>query len=161
MELRLIPAYDRVQEIGTLFQEYTELLIAGDPSFRDYLALQNYEAELSHLEEKYGPPDGRLYLAYCGGALAGCIGLRRMDGKRCEMKRLYVRPQFRGKRVGERLVERIIAEAKAIGYTVMLLDTLPFLDSAIRLYRKFGFYKVGRYNDNPIDTSVYLRLDLK
>lgn len=161
MEWNVCPAYGRGQEVRTLFQEYTEMLIAGDPSFREYLALQNYEAELAHLEEKYGPPDGRLYLAYWEGALAGCIGLRKMDETTCEMKRLYVRPQFRGKHIGERLVEQIIGEAKTIGYTVMLLDTLPFLDSAIRLYRGFGFYEVSRYNDNPIDTSVYLRLDLQ
>ena len=160
MELQTIPAYGHDQEVRALFQEYTDMLIQGDPSFRDYLALQNYETELAHLEEKYGLPHGRLYLAYWNGALAGCIGLRKMDGATCEMKRLYVRPAFRGKHIGERLVEKIIGEAKAIGYQAMLLDTLPFLDSALRLYRGFGFYEVSRYYDNPIETSVYLRLDL-
>ena len=77
------------------------------------------------------------------------------------MKRLYVRPEFRGKRLGNILVEKIIADAKEIGYSYMLLDTLPFLQSAIRMYKKFGFYEIERYNDSPMDTSIYMKLDLR
>ena len=76
------------------------------------------------------------------------------------MKRLYVRPQFRGKKVGEQLIQRIIADAKEIGYSYMLLDTLPFLKTAIHMYKRLGFYTIKRYNDSPMNTSIYMKLDL-
>ena len=136
------------------------MLIAGDSSFQQYLEIQNYDKELLHLEEKYGFPDGRLYLAYEKGELAGCIGLRKMDSQNSEMKRLYVRPQFRGKHIGDQLIEKIIADAKEIGYSYMLLDTLPFLESAIYLYKKYGFYEIESYNDSPMSTSIYMKLEL-
>lgn len=160
MGIELRPALGHSEEVGILFAEYTQMLLAGDPSFQTYLDVQHYDRELRHLDEKYGPPDGRLYLAYCDGALAGCVGLRRLDGQGCEMKRLYVRPAFRGKKLGALLVERIIADARKIGYAHMLLDTLPFLKSAIQMYKKFGFYEVDSYNDSPMDTSIYMRLEL-
>lgn len=147
-------------DVGILFSEYTQMLIDGDPSFQAYLDIQNYDGELSHLEQKYGYPSGRLYLADWDGKLAGCIGLRRLDGIRCEMKRLYVRPEFRGYHIAQTLVERILRDARETGYQVMLLDTLPFLESALHLYRKLGFYEVPRYNDSPMDTSIYLQKDL-
>ena len=136
------------------------MLIANDPAFKQYLDIQNYDEELLHLEEKYGMPEGRLYLLYCGQELAGCIGLRKIDRLTCEMKRLYVKPKFRGRQLGKRLAEQIIAEAKAVGYSHMLLDTLPFLQSAIKLYRELGFYETESYNNSPMDTSIYMRLDL-
>ena len=76
------------------------------------------------------------------------------------MKRLYVRPQFRGKQIGNQLVQKIIEDAKEIGYSHMLLDTLPFLKSAIHMYQKYGFYRIESYNDSPMSTSIYMRLDL-
>ncbi len=160
MEITIISAYGRPQEVGILFSEYTDMLIAGDRSFQQYLDLQNYDEELEHLEQKYGFPDGRLYLAYCDETLAGCVGLRKIDNENCEMKRLYVRPQFRGKRLGDRLVRQIIEDAKTIGYLHMLLDTLPFLKSAIGLYEKYGFYEIESYNNSPMDASIYMKLDL-
>ncbi|MCI8860267.1 MAG: GNAT family N-acetyltransferase [Lachnospiraceae bacterium] len=160
MDLQIIPAYHHPQEIAELFSEYTNMLIAGDSSFRQYLEVQNYDKELLHLEEKYGLPDGRLYLAYEEGELAGCIGLRKIDSQNSEMKRLYVRPQFRGKHIGDQLIEKIIADAKEIGYSYMLLDTLPFLESAIYLYKKYGFYEIESYNDSPMSTSIYMKLEL-
>lgn len=110
------------------------MLIENDESFKKYLDIQNYDKEIEHLEAKYGIPDGRLYLIYCDDELAGCIGLRKTDDQTCEMKRLYIRPEFRGKKLGNILVEKIIADAKEIGYFYMLLDTLPFLQSAIHIY---------------------------
>lgn len=160
MSVELLPAYSYPNEIGALFSEYTDLLIAGDPAFQGYLDLQNYGGELNHLEAKYGPPYGRLYLARCDGQAAGCIGLRRLDAQRCEMKRLYVRPAFRGRQIGDKLVQRVISDAQEIGYSSMMLDTLPFLKSAIRMYKRYGFYEVPSYNDSPMDTSIYMRLDL-
>ncbi len=160
MNIKIIPAYDHPEEIGTLFSEYTNMLIAGDPSFQEYLDIQNYEEEIKHLEVKYGTPNGRLYLAYYEDQLAGCIGLRKIDDKNCEMKRLYVRPEFRGKHIGNQLIQKIIEDAKVIGYSYMLLDTLPFLESAIHMYKKFGFYEIESYNNSPMDTSIYMKLDL-
>ncbi|MCI8327917.1 MAG: GNAT family N-acetyltransferase [Lachnospiraceae bacterium] len=136
------------------------MLINGDRTFSEYLDLQNYEEELQHLEEKYGLPDGRLYLAYYANELAGCIGLRKIDDRNCEMKRLYVRPEFRGKHIGNVLADQIISDAKEIGYSHMLLDTLPFLKSALQLYKKYGFYEISSYNNSPMDASIYMQLDL-
>ncbi len=160
MNIKIIPAYDHPGEIGELFTEYTNMLIEGDSSFQKYLDLQHYDEEIKHPESKYGGPYGRLYLAYCDGELSGCIGLKKIDEQNCEMKRLYVRPQFRGKKIGSRLVEKVITDAKEIGYKYMLLDTFPFLKPAIHMYTKFGFYPIERYNDNPMDESVYMKLDL-
>ena len=159
-ELKLVYAYDHPLEVGELFKEYTDMLIEGDSTFADYLSIQNYDEELKHLEVKYGMPEGRLYLAYFEGKLAGCIGLRKIDTQNCEMKRLYVRPSFRGKKIGGFLVEKIIADAKEIGYTYMLLDTLPFLESACAIYQKVGFCEIPSYNDSPMDASIFMKLDL-
>lgn len=160
MEIKLVPAYSYKAEVKQLFTEYTSALIEGDKGFREYLAIQNYDEEVEHLEAKYGMPRGRLYIVFCGDELAGCVGLKKIDRESCEMKRLYVRPNFRGKHIGDVLVQKIIGDAKEIGYKYMLLDTLPFLQSAIHLYKKHGFYEIDRYNDSPMDTSIYMKLDL-
>lgn len=160
MEIKILPAYDRAEEIGLLFSEYTDMLIAGDPSFQKYLEIQNYEEELCHLETKYGPPAGRLYLACQEEHPAGCIGLRKMDEASCEMKRLYVRQIYRGQSIGRRLIEKIIDDARKIGYQYMFLDTLPFLQTAISMYREYGFYEIPRYNDSPMTSCIYMKLDL-
>ncbi|QYR64500.1 MULTISPECIES: GNAT family N-acetyltransferase [Fusobacterium] len=160
MSVKILLAYDFPEEIKLLFSEYTDILIEGDPSFKEYLEIQNYDDELKHLEKKYGLPYGRLYLVYYNNEVAGCIGLKKIDEKNCEMKRLYVRPKFRGKQIGEQLIEKIIKAAKEIGYSYMLLDTLPFLKGAIYLYKKYGFYEIASYNNSPMDTSIYMKLDL-
>ena len=160
MSIKILPAYDFPEEIKLLFSEYTDILIEGDPSFKEYLEIQNYDDELKHLEKKYGLPYERLYLVYYNNEVAGCIGLKKIDKKNCEMKRLYVRPKFRGKQIGEQLIEKIIKAAKEIGYSYMLLDTLPFLKGAIYLYKKYGFYEIASYNNSPMDTSIYMKLDL-
>lgn len=158
--LQMIDAYAFPAKTGALFQEYTDMLIAGDPAIREYLSIQNYEQELEHLEWKYGRPAGRLYLAYWDGVAAGCVGLRRLNETQCELKRLFVRPAFRGKQLGKQMVERILQDAKEIGYAEILLDTMPFLQSAIRLYRELGFAEIPCYNDSPLDTTIYMKLDL-
>ena len=160
MNVEIVPAYAHEQEIGALFSEYTDMLIANDSSFEKYLAIQHYDEEITHLEEKYGMPFGRLYLAYCNGQAAGCIGLKKIDEENCEMKRLYVRPRFRGENIGRLLVQKIIMDAKEIGYSHMLLDTLPFLDKAIHMYERFGFVTTDCYNNSPMSTSIYMKLDL-
>jgi len=102
-ELKLVYAYDRPDEVGELFKEYTDMLIAGDKEFAEYLKIQKYDKELENPASKYGMPEGRLYLAYVGDKLAGCVGLKKLDdaGQQCELKRMYVRPQFRGNQMGE------------------------------------------------------------
>ena len=160
MSVEIIPAFDHLAEIRDLFREYTDMLVSGDPSFREYLALQNYDSELEHPFEKYGPPGGKLLLAQLDGLPAGCIALRRLDEHSCEMKRLYVRPDFRGRGIGSLLMRRILSDAREIGYRRMLLDTLPFLERAIQMYRSAGFYEIPGYNDSPMSTSIYMRLDL-
>lgn len=159
--IELVEAYDHPKEIGALFSEYTDMLIRGNRLFQKYLDMQNYAYELDHLEEKYGKPGGRLYLAYFKGEVAGCIGLRKIDEQKGELKRLYVKDDFRGKKIGAILVDRIIADAKEIGYHFLLLDTLPFLKVAQDLYKTKGFMIVDRFNDSPISSSIYMRLDLK
>ncbi len=160
MNCKIIDAYDYSKEIEILFSEYTNMLIEGDSSFKKYLDRQNYDEELKHIDKKYGLPYGRLYLAYYDDELAGCIGLRKIDDSFCEMKRLYVRSKFRGKHIGNLLVKKIIKEAKSIGYSSMLLDTFPFLTSAIKLYKSYGFYEISSYNNNPLDSLIYMKLDL-
>lgn len=160
MDIELVPAYSHKEEVKALFSEYTDILRAGDPSVGEYLKIQNYDEEVEHLEMKYGMPTGRLLLAYYENKLAGCIGLRKLDEVNCELKRLYVRPEFRGKHIGDYLMREMIKAAKEIGYSHMLLDTLPFLQNAVRMYEKYGFYEIESYNNSPMDSSIYMRLDL-
>ena len=161
-ELKLVYAYDRPDEVGELFKEYTDMLIAGDKEFAEYLKIQKYDKELENPASKYGMPEGRLYLAYVGDKLAGCVGLKKLDdaGQQCELKRMYVRPQFRGNQMGEKLLDVILQDAKEIGYTAMLLDTLPFLKTAISIYKRMGFYEIESYNGSPMEGLVYLKMDL-
>ena len=160
MSLEIKLAYDDTENVKQLFDEYTKLLVNLENVFQDYLHLQNYDNEINSLHEKYGLPNGRLYIAYLENQAAGCIALRQINDTACEMKRLYVRPQFGGKKIGETLVDTIISDAKEIGYESMLLDTFPSLDKAIKLYEKKGFYRIAPYNDSPVDNTVYMRLDV-
>lgn len=153
MGYEIKPAYDRLDEVRTLFREYHKMLGID-------LGFQNYDEELATLPGKYLPPDGRLYVIYLEDKLAGCIALRRYDATRCEMKRLFVRPQFRGLRLGRILAERIIEDAKAIGYQAMVLDTLKSLESAVTMYRRMGFEEIAPYYDNPLKDVLYFQLTL-
>lgn len=160
MSIKIVEAYTYREEIKALFNEYTKALVDGDKEFKKYLELQNYDHETENLEEKYALPYGRLYLALYNGSIAGCIALRKIDTESCEMKRLYVKPGYRGKNIGSVLVKQIIKEAKEIGYKHILLDTLPFLETAINMYKKYGFYEIESYNNNPMDNLIYLKYDL-
>ncbi len=160
MSIKIIDAYIYKEEIKVLFNEYTQILIEGNAEFKNYLKLQNYDHEADNLENKYGRPFGRLYIAFVDGQVAGCIALRKIDKDNCEMKRLYVKPQHRNKNIGGKLVKRILKEAKEIGYKHVLLDTLPFLEPAIYMYKKCGFYEIESYNNNPMDNLIYLKYDL-
>ena len=160
MELTLWPAYDRAEELRPLYEAYAAMLVAGDPVFAASLAQQHYDEELAHLGEKYAPPGGRIYLLTADGEAAGCVGLRRIDSDTGELKRLYVRPAFRGRALGRLLTERIIADARAAGYRRLRLDTLPFLTHAIALYRALGFYDIDCYYDCLVPGTIFMELSL-
>ena len=160
MDIVIKEGYAYPDKIEKLFAEYTQMLIENDREFADYLVLQNYDDEIKHLEHKYGAPWGRLYIALDGDMSAGCIAMRKIDEDNCEMKRLYVRPEYRGRGLAKALVNKIILDAKNIGYKHILLDTLPFLKGAITLYKSLGFYEVESYNGSPMDNLIYLKFDI-
>ena len=110
----------------------------------------------------YAPPEGRLLLAVHEGNLAGCVSLRKIGEGVCEMKRLFVRPDSRGKRIGRALAEKIIDEARSIGYSQMRLDTLPTqMEQAIHMYRSLGFHEIEAYYHNPVEGALFMELDLR
>jgi GNAT superfamily N-acetyltransferase len=126
------------------------------------LCFQGFAAEIDSLATVYGPPRGRLLLACAGDDRdpAGCIALRPLDAQRCEMKRLFVRLTHHGGGIGRRLIERLIDEARTIGYRTMVLDTLPQMRAAQHLYARYGFRDMAAYYDNPTPGVRYLGLDL-
>ena len=125
------------------------------------LCFQGFEAELDGLPGKYAPPSGALLIALHQDEAAGCVALRDLGHGVCEMKRLFVRPQFRGLGLGRQLADAIIAKAGQLGYLLMRLDTLDRLSEAMRLYERLGFRKIPAYYDNPLAGAVYWELDLR
>jgi ribosomal protein S18 acetylase RimI-like enzyme len=124
------------------------------------LCFQDFDLEVATLPGEYAPPGGTLLLAMVDGCAAGCVALRAMDERTCEMKRLYVRPRARGHGVGRLLCDAVIAEARARGYTRMKLDTVPQMTEAIALYRALGFVPVEPYRHNPIPGAIFMELML-
>lgn len=144
----------QIEQVRELFLEYAQSLGFS-------LCFQGFDKELAELPGGYAPPDGRLLLVEFEGQLAGCVALHKLEGRICEMKRLYLRPQFRGKGLGRALAERIIAEARAIGYERMRLDTVePVMKDAVAMYRRFGFEEISPYCVNPIEGALYMELKL-
>ena len=138
----------------TLFEEYAKS-IAVD------LCFQDFSAELERLPAMYGPPSGALLTIQAGNDVAGCVGVRRFRDDVCEMKRLYVRPSFRGRQFGRRLAMAIAQRARGLGYRTMVLDTLSSMAAARELYVSMGFKAAPAYYPNPLPDVAYLALDLR
>ncbi|RPH64828.1 MAG: GNAT family N-acetyltransferase [Acidobacteria bacterium] len=139
--------------VRVLFRRYADSLGID-------LGFQDFETELISLPRQYSPPGGCLLLAWNGDRAVGCVALRPVDRNVCEMKRLYVHPDLRAQRVGRRLAERVLQEARDIGYRSMCLDTLPSMTPALHLYYDLGFRPIEPYVFNPIEGAIFLGLDL-
>lgn len=133
----------------TLFEEYQKGLGIS-------LCFQNFDTELAGLPGAYAEPEGRLLLAYAGGEPAGCVALRKIEEGICELKRLYVRPAFRGAGLGRVLAEAVLRASREIGYRRVRLDTLPSMKAAQALYRSLGFTDIPPYNDHPVEGTRFM-----
>ena len=154
--MRIIAAHsaEHLASARQLFQEYAAALGID-------LCFQNFGAELANLPGKYAPPDGRLFLAQAEDGFAGCVALRKIADGICEMKRLYVRPEFRKRGAGRVLANSVINAAREIGYEAMRLDTLSSLITAIALYESLGFRSIPAYYANPNPEVVFMELKLR
>ena len=152
--IRQAESDEDIQLARSLFKEYESAIQVN-------LCFQSFDQELANLPGDYAPPSGRLLLAYIDEQPVGCIALRKKTDSICEMKRLFLRPEARGKHVGRKLVETIIDEARAIGYRQMRLDTmLGRMDTAIAIYRSVGFEEIPPYYDTPVDSTLFMELTL-
>ncbi len=141
---------EQIEQARQLFREYEKWLGVD-------LCFQSFEEELANLPGKYATPAGRLLLASNGEKITGCIALRKIDDETCEMKRLFVREDFRGSGLGRELIEKLISEAKEIGYRRILLDTLPAkMPKAVALYKHYGFHEIAPYYDNPHEETLFM-----
>lgn len=153
--LRIFPVKTEkdVESAKRLFVEYADYL-GFDLSF------QGFEEELANLPGCYAQPEGRIFLAEYEGEIAGCVALRKLNNGICEGKRLYVKPEFRGLKIGRKLMEAIIKKAREIGYTHIRGDTVPSMQVARALYESLGFKKIAPYRYNPIEGAVFIELKL-
>jgi len=154
---RIVPAEEEAQidHVRTLFREYASSLGFS-------LCFQSFDAELAGLPGEYSPPEGQLLLACCDSIPAGCVALRKLEDGICEMKRLYIRPEFRGRGLGRDLVLALIEQARQSMYGKMRLDTIAAsMAEAVGLYRSVGFRDIPPYCHNPISGAIYLELDLR
>lgn len=142
---------EAIQSARLLFEEYAASLDFG-------LNFQSFDQELAHLPGDYAPPDGRLLLAIYQDQAAGCIALRKLAEDICEMKRLYIRPQFRNLGIGKALAQALIEEARRIGYARMRLDTVPSMQRARALYEALGFKEIQPYRYNPIPGTAFMEV---
>jgi ribosomal protein S18 acetylase RimI-like enzyme len=156
-QFRIVTAEEPMQidHVRTLFREYASLLGFS-------LCFQSFDAELAGLPGEYRPPEGRLLLAFNHEMAAGCVASRRLEDRTCEMKRLYVRPEFRGRGLGKNLVLALIERARESSYERMRLDTIAAsMTEAVGLYRSLGFEEIAPYHDKPIPGAIHLELDLR
>ena len=153
LHMQIVDGTAYSDEVKKLIKEYYHRL------GRD-LSFQNIEAELDDPAVRYSPPQGELLVALENDEVLGMVAYHRLTSKRCEMKRLYLTPNARGRHLGERLVETIIDHAKDSGYEEMVLDTIKPLKAAVSLYRKYGFEECEAYYDNPMEDVIYMRKKL-
>lgn len=145
---------EQIEQARKLFREYETWIDLS-------LCFQNFDDEVATLPGKYAAPEGRLFLAFSGEKTAGCIALRKLEDRICEMKRLFVRDGFRGQKIGIALIEKLIEEARAMGYEKMRLDTFPpKMGKAVRLYESYGFRPIAPYYDNPYGDTLFMELAL-
>ena len=144
----------QIAQVRELFLEYANSLGFS-------LCFQSFDQELAGLPGDYAPPEGRLLLAEYEGKLAGCVALHKLSDEVSEMKRLYLRPAFRGKGLGRVLADEILRQARTIGYQRLRLDTVePVMKDAVAMYRRLGFREIAPYRENPMAGTLYLELDL-
>jgi len=153
MRIQAVASAADEETVRELFEEYWR-------SFGFTPCFQGFAEEVAGLPGKYAPPAGRLALALEVDGVAGCVALRRVDERRAEAKRLYVRPAFRGRGIGAALLEYIIEEARAAGYAELVGDTMPVMAEALELYKRRGFEITGPYSAEPTPGAVYIRLRL-
>jgi putative acetyltransferase len=147
---------EQVEQVREMFKEY-----AASIGFS--LSFQNFDQELAELPGDYSRPNGCLLLAYVEdqARAAGCVALHRFENDICEMKRLYVRPEFRGRNIGRLLAKRVIDMARTSGYARMRLDTVSaVMQEAVALYRTLGFREIPAYRQNPMSSALYMELEL-
>lgn len=142
-----------IEEVRSLFREYEAFLDVD-------LCFQSFEEELASLPGKYSRPSGDLFIALDGEKIVGCVAVRKLADGECEMKRLFVRPEARGKGLGRKLAHEIIKTARELGYSLMRLDTLDKLPKAMHLYEALGFRRTEPYYENPLPGVVYWELAL-
>lgn len=151
--MQIVDGINYLDDIKKLIIEYITFLN------RD-LSFQNLEEELNDLKAKYTYPNGRIIVALVDEKVVGCVAFYKHNLKRCEMKRLYVKKEYRNLKIGQKLVEEIIALAKKDGYQEMVLDTIKPLTNAINLYKKMGFKEIEPYYNNPLPDVIYMKLSL-
>ncbi len=153
MQIRDASSAVHLEAARALFQEYAAWLQVD-------LCFQGFAHELAGLPGQYAPPRGRLLIAWDNNKAAACVALRPLSDGRGEMKRLFVRPAYRGQGLGRRLAERIISEARVLEYPSVVLDTLPSMKGALVLYERLGFGRCNPYYDTPLTGTVFMELKL-
>lgn len=152
-EIVTVTSAGQFEQARLLFQEYADNLGVD-------LCFQGFDEELANLETIYTPTDGSLLLAFYDKQIVGCVAVRKLEAGVCEMKRLFVKPQFQGFRIGKNLIVSIIEKSRRLGYERMRLDTLPEMAKAQKLYSSFGFEKIPAYRYNPDPQTIFMELNL-
>ena len=155
--LRSAAGVEDVPTVRRLFRDYAAWF---EKTFQHDLCFQGFEEELAGLPGKYAPPGGNIWLAESGVEPVGIVAIRPLEGGACEMKRLWVADPARGTGLGRRLIEASFDGARSAGYRRMRLDTIAGMDTAIALYREYGFREIPPYCENPLPGVVYLEIEL-